>query len=158
MIDGIWHVSFTVSDIERSIAFYRDLLGFEMIHRQEQDNAYTRQLVGYPDAHLKVVQFAVPGQPRGLSSHDLELVEYVRPRGTRGDTNICNPGAAHLAIVVGDMREQYERLVAAGVDFVSSPNAITAGVNAGGYTCYFRDPDAIMLELVQPPARRLARP
>jgi catechol 2,3-dioxygenase-like lactoylglutathione lyase family enzyme len=154
MLHGIWHFSFTVADIERSIAFYRDLLGFTLVHRQEQANEYTSRLVGYPAAHLMVAQFAVPGQPRGISSHDLELVEYVHPRGTRGDANINNPGAAHLAMCVDDIQARYERLRAAGVHFVSPPNAITAGVNAGGFTCYFHDPDQIVLEMVQPPRRR----
>ena len=156
MLYGVWHFSFTVADIERSITFYRDLLGFTLIHTQEQANAYTSRLVGYPEAHLKVAQFALPGQPRGISSHDLELVEYVRPRGVRGDVNICNPGAAHLAMCVDDIHERYERFMAAGVRFVSSPNAITVGVNRDGFTCYFHDPDQIVLEMVQPPAHRLA--
>lgn len=155
MLRGVWHFSFTVADLERSIHFYRDLLGFDLIHTQEQANEYTRRLVGYPDAHLKVAQFAVPGQPRGISTHDLELVEYVSPVGSRGDINICNPGAAHLAMTVDDIHERYERLVSAGVTFVSPPNPITAGVNTGGHTCYFRDPDDIVLEMVQPPTHRL---
>lgn len=155
MLRGVWHFSFTVADLERSIAFYRDLLDFELVHVQEQANEYTRRLVGYPDAHLKVAQFAVPGLPRGVSTHDLELVEYVAPRGSRGDVEICNPGAAHLAMAIDDIHERHAHLVAAGVRFVSPPNEIRAGVNAGGWTCYFRDPDDIVLELVQPPSRPL---
>ena len=152
---GVWHFSFTVSDIERSVAFYRDLLGFDLIYRQEQANDYTRRLVGYADAHRRIAQLALPGQPRGLSTHDLELVEYVAPRGTRGDINICNPGAAHLAFAVDDINNRYERLTAAGIHFFSPPNMITAGVNEGGFTCYFHDPDQIVLEMVQPSAHRL---
>jgi catechol 2,3-dioxygenase-like lactoylglutathione lyase family enzyme len=155
VLRGIWHFSFTVADLDRSIEFYRDLLGFDLIHTQVQANEYTRRLVGYPDAHLKVAQFAVPGQPRGISTHDLELVEYVSPLGSRGDINICNPGAGHLAMTVDDIQERYDRLTAAGVTFVSPPNAITEGVNTGGQTCYFRDPDDIVLEMVQPPPHRL---
>jgi len=151
MLHSVWHYSFTVADIERSIVFYRDLLGFTLVHTQEQANAYTSRLVGYRDAHLKVAQFALPGQPRAISSHDLELVEYVTPKGERGDINICNPGAAHLAICVDDIHARYDRLLAAGVHFFSPPNAITAGVNQGGFTCYFHDPDQIVLEMVQPP-------
>jgi catechol 2,3-dioxygenase-like lactoylglutathione lyase family enzyme len=156
VLHGVWHFSFTVADLDRSIAFYRDLLEFELVHTQEQANDYTRRLVGYPDAHLRVAQFAVPGQPRRISSHDLELVQYVSPRGERGSREICNPGAAHMAITVDDIHERYERFVAAGVEFVSLPNAIEAGVNLGGFTCYFRDPDDIVLELVQPPPFRLS--
>ncbi|MEX0743631.1 MAG: VOC family protein, partial [Actinomycetota bacterium] len=53
---GVWHFSFTVSDLDRSIAFYRDLVGLELVHTQEQDNTYTRRLVGFPDAVLRVAQ------------------------------------------------------------------------------------------------------
>ncbi|MGP3932732.1 VOC family protein [Nonomuraea sp. KM88] len=154
---GVWHFSFTVADLDRSVAFYRDLLGFALVHRQEQDNAYTRGLVGYPDAVLRVAQLAVPGQPRGVSTHDLELVEYVRPRGRPRDPARHLPGAAHLALTVEDARAEHARLSAAGVSFVNPPAEITAGVNKGGYACYFLDPDAITLELVQPPANPLGR-
>lgn len=153
---GVFHFSFTVSDLDRSVAFYRDLLGLELVHTQEQDNAYTRRLVGFPAAALRVAQLAVPGQPRGISTHDLELVEYVRPQGVRREGRINDPGAAHLAFTVTDAWAAYERLTGAAVRFVSSPNAITAGVNVGGYACYFYDPDEIVLELLQPPAHRLA--
>jgi catechol 2,3-dioxygenase-like lactoylglutathione lyase family enzyme len=155
VLHGVWHFSFTVADLDRSIAFYRDLLGLELVHTQEQENEYTSRLVGYPNASLRVAQFALPGQPRRISTHDLELVEYVNPKGERGSREICNPGAAHMAMTVDDIHERYERFSAAGVHFVSPPNEITAGVNVGGYTCYFRDPDDIVLELVQPPAHRL---
>jgi catechol 2,3-dioxygenase-like lactoylglutathione lyase family enzyme len=153
---GVWHFSFTVSDLDRSIGFYRDLLGFELVHTQRQDNDYTRRLVGFPDAVLRVAQLAVPGQPRGISTHDLELVEYLQPEGHRGDGRICDPGAAHLAVTVADAWATYERLVDGGVRFVSPPNEITAGVNRGGFACYFLDPDDIVLELLQPPAHRLS--
>jgi catechol 2,3-dioxygenase-like lactoylglutathione lyase family enzyme len=156
MILGVWHFSFTVSDMERSVAFYRDVLGFELIHRQSSSSEYIRRLVGYPDAELRVAMFAVPGQPRGISSHDLELVEYLVPRGARGDAEIRNPGEAHLAVTVTDIAETYARLVALGVRFFSPPNPITAGVNEGGFACYFHDPDRIVIELLQPPAKRLA--
>jgi len=154
-LHGVWHFSFTVSDLDRSVAFYRDLLGFELVHVQEQDNAYTRRLVGFPDAVLRAAQLAVPGQPRGLSTHDLELVEYIEPKGSRGDGRINDPGAAHLAVTVEDSEAIHRRLSEAGVRFVSPPNAITAGVNEGGSACYFFDPDDIVLELLQPPAHRL---
>jgi catechol 2,3-dioxygenase-like lactoylglutathione lyase family enzyme len=157
MLHGAWHFSFTVSDLDQSITFYRDHIGFELILTQEQANEYTRRLVGYPDAHLRVAQFVIPGQPRGISSHDLELVQYVSPLGQRGDSNICNPGAAHLAMTVDDIHERYDRLTGIGVRFISPPNYITAGINEGGYTCYFMDPDDIVLEMVQPPPHRLEK-
>ena len=148
---GVWHFSFTVTDLDLSVDFYTRVLGLDLVHRQEQSNSYTAALVGFPDAVLRVAQLRVPGQPRGISSHDLELVEYVVPRGAPHGGGRNRPGSSHLAFAVTDVAAEYERLLTLGVRFVSAPQEITGGVNKGGYTCYFVDPDEITLELVQPP-------
>jgi catechol 2,3-dioxygenase-like lactoylglutathione lyase family enzyme len=154
VLQGVWHFSFHVADLDRSVAFYEGVLGLELVHRQDQDNDYTRRLVGYPDASLRVAQLRVPGQPRGVSTHDLELVEYVVPRGAPYlSSDRHRPGASHMAFAVSDARAEHARLVAAGVRFVSEPQEIEQGVNKGGFTCYFLDPDDITLEIVQPPVR-----
>lgn len=154
----IWHFSFHVGDLDRSVAFYQGLLGMDLIHMQEQRNEYTSALVGYADAHLKVAQLAVPGRPQGLvSTHDLELVEYVHPRRQPAPLERCQPGTGHMAFVIRDVHDRYEDLRRNGVRFVSPPTAITAGINAGGYCCYFLDPDGITLEFVQPAERVLDR-
>jgi catechol 2,3-dioxygenase-like lactoylglutathione lyase family enzyme len=100
MLHGVWHFSFTVADLDRSVDFYTRLLGFEHIHSQEQSGGYTSRLVGYPDAHLRIAQLAIPGRTPGHSTHDLELVQYLNPAGTRQDPEIRHPGAAHLALTV----------------------------------------------------------
>lgn len=153
-VTGVWHFSFTVSDLAVSVAFYRDLLGFDVVHTQQQDNPYTRRLVGYADASLHIAQLRVPGQAPAASGHHLELVQYLSPVGSRGDDNICNPGAGHLALQTTDIHAAFEHLSARGVTFVSPPNEITAGINRGGFACYFKDPDNIVLELVQPPTTK----
>ena len=58
--------------------------------------------------------------------------------------------------MVDDVADRYARMRGRGVQFVSPPVAITQGVNRGGFTCYFRDPDGITLELVQPSPERLS--
>lgn len=155
MVLGMWHFSFTVADIERSIGFYRDVLGLTLVHQQDQSNDYTRRLVGYPDAELRIAQLAIPGQDRRVSTHDLELVQYTVPYGEPFGPDRYRPGASHLALCVRDAKTEHARLTRLGVAFVSEPQQITAGVNRGGFTCYFLDPDDITLELVQPPADRL---
>jgi len=157
MLEAIWHFSFTVSDLDRSVAFYRGVLGMELVTAQEQANEYTRRLVGFPDAQLRIAQLRLPGTRPAPSNHVLELVQYVMPPGRPIDTRLNNPGTAHLAFAVVDLSAAYERLKAQGVSFRSEPVAITEGVNAGGYTVYLLDPDGITLELVQPPPRSSAR-
>jgi catechol 2,3-dioxygenase-like lactoylglutathione lyase family enzyme len=82
-------------------------------------------------------------------------VEYVAPEGTVIDTSTCNVGSAHMAFVVDDIFATYEAWRKQGVLFKSDPVPIESGVNQGGYTVYFLDPDGITLEIIQPPSHRL---
>jgi len=152
---GAWHFSFTVSDLDAAVAFYRDLLGFVVVRRSRNDSEYVRRLVGYPDAVLDIAQLAAPGPRTGLADHDLELVAYLTPAGRVAPREIRDPGASHLAIAVDDADATYERFRAAGVSFVAAPNEITTGANIGGKGCYFRGPDDITHELVEPPWARV---
>jgi len=157
MIADVLHLSFTISDIERSVDWYTDVLGLELVHRQRQENEYTQILVGIPGAVLEVAQFAVPGVPPASSTHMLELVQYLAPTGgTLGPVATSTIGSAHLALLVTDIHARYERMLARGVVFRNPPVSITEGTNAGGFACYFRDPDEITLELLQPSPQRLA--
>jgi catechol 2,3-dioxygenase-like lactoylglutathione lyase family enzyme len=150
-INSVWHAGFTVSDIERSIAFYTEAVGLELRHRQEQENEYTSTFIGYPEAKLRVAQFALPGGQPGRSGHVLELCEYVRPRGETIAPGTSATGSGHIAFETDALDETVARMVAAGGTPVSEPVAIVAGVNRGGRTVYVRDPDGITVELVQAP-------
>jgi catechol 2,3-dioxygenase-like lactoylglutathione lyase family enzyme len=157
VIGDVLHFSFTVSDLERSIGWYTRVLGLELVHRQRQENAYTQVLVGIPGAVLEIAQFAVPGVPPARSTHMLELVQYLTPAGgALGPLAASTIGCAHLALLVPDIHARYERMLARGVVFRNPPVAITEGANAGGFACYFRDPDGITLELLEPSPQRLA--
>jgi catechol 2,3-dioxygenase-like lactoylglutathione lyase family enzyme len=151
MIIGHWHTAFTVSDIERTVKFYTELLNFEVVHRQRQNNEYTRKFVGFDNADLETVMLRIPGYDSGRSGHLVELNQYYSPQGKKLDVQTCNVGAAHLALMTTDIFETYEFLRFKGVEFKSPPVEIQAGRNKGGYTCYFLDPDGITLEIVQPP-------
>jgi catechol 2,3-dioxygenase-like lactoylglutathione lyase family enzyme len=143
------HTGYTVSDLDRSVAFYRDLLGCEVIATQEKQGGYLAAIVGYPDAHVRMAHLRLPD-----GEHVLELFEYLAPAGSRADVEPRNVGASHLCLVVDDLQALYERLRERGVDsFVSPPVEVDTGINTGGHGLYLRDPDGITVELFQPPAR-----
>jgi lactoylglutathione lyase len=145
-IGGVNHTGLQVRDVERSIAFYRDLIGLELLARRESRADYVAEVVGYPGA---VLQMAWLRHPSG--GPVIELLEYVEPKGTPIDTSTPNPGTAHVCFSVRNIHATYERLKGAGVKFKSPrPVAITQGINRGGYAIYFTDPDGITLELLQP--------
>ncbi|HMS56922.1 MAG TPA: VOC family protein [Fimbriimonadaceae bacterium] len=153
--NGVWHASFTVSNMDQSLEFYCGLLGLELMHRQIQHNEYTAKLVGFEGAHLDVAMLRIPNAFVGPSNHHLELVEYIHPRGEKTDVTTNRPGAPHLAFVTDDIHGDYARLSAAGVRFKApDPVAFVAGINQGGFAVYFLDPDDITLEMLQPPADR----
>lgn len=152
MITGLWHVSFTVSNLETSVKWYTEVLGLAYVRGQEQHNEYTAKLVAFPNAHLKIAQLAIPGVTVPISRHHIELVEYVSPRGDDIPLDTNRTGVGHWAFIVDDIHKEFERLKALGVRFKADrPIAIEHGVNKGGYTIYFLDPDGITLELLQAP-------
>jgi catechol 2,3-dioxygenase-like lactoylglutathione lyase family enzyme len=144
----IHHTGFTVSDLDRSLHFYRDLLGLEVVAEQEKQGGYVAAIVGYPDAHVRMAHLRVPG-----ADHVVELFQYLAPAGDAvGTIEPRNVGSPHLCFVMDDLPSLYERLRASGVDsFFSPPVEVDTGINAGGLALYLRDPDGIPVELFQPP-------
>ena len=69
---GINHTSFTVSDLDRSVAFYTDALGFELLHRGDRDPEMISKVVGVDGADIEVAYIQMPG-------HRLELIQYKGP-------------------------------------------------------------------------------
>ncbi len=147
-ITGADHTSFSVSNLERSLAFYVDLLGFTLLWQREITNQYFRDIVGIPDCVVKAAHLAIPH-----STHKLELFEYAAPRGEPAVPRVNQPGSAHLSLYVDDLPAAYEALKARGAQFRSPPIEIDAGANKGGWALYLLDPDGIPVELFQPPVR-----
>ncbi len=158
MILDALHVGFTVRDIDASIDWYTRVLGLELIHRQRSDNAYIRKLVGVQDAVLEVAQFAIAGHPPRYSTHLLELIQYVTGTGIESPPPAVNCVATgHLALIVTDIDERYAAIVRAGGTPINPPVLITEGANTGAYACYLRDPDGVVLELMQFSPERATR-
>jgi catechol 2,3-dioxygenase-like lactoylglutathione lyase family enzyme len=138
------HTSFTVSNLERSIAFYRDLLGFEVVKTIRLTDPWIAVMTGFEGADLKVAALRL-----GASDHVLELIEYVAPRGAPATMQPTNDvGSAHVCFAVDDIAVIHDQLSRTGVQFRSRPVAI-GGVRGAGWAVYLRDPDGIPLELAQ---------
>jgi catechol 2,3-dioxygenase-like lactoylglutathione lyase family enzyme len=149
-VRGLHHTGYTVADLERSLHFYRDLLGMVVVAEQEKDGGYLAAIVGYPDAHVRMAHLRFPG-----GQHMLELFQYLSPRGSTDHAiEPRDSGSQHLCFEVEDLVALYERLIQAGVSsFFSPPIEVDTGVNKGGFGLYLRDPDGIPVELFQPPRR-----
>jgi len=146
-LGDLHHLGLTVADIERSIHFYRDLLGMTLFRRRPHaDNDYLTLQTGYPGVVLNVASFKVSPD----SGQSLEVVQYMNHAGPPAETATNRPGNSHLCLTVDDLRACHADLKSRGIRFKSEPVAITAGPNIGGLAVYFYDPDGYTLELFQP--------
>ena len=144
----VYHTGFTVSDIDRSLTFYRDVLGLRLVRRQTGTAPYVAAVTGFEGVRLEIALL----QPADGGSM-LELLQYVSHPAPPTDRATNRPGNGHLCFKVEDLRAACAELRQRGVTLVSEPIEITAGAHAGGWAVYLRDPDGFTIELYQgPPA------
>ena len=148
MITGIHHVSRGVSDMDRSLAFYRDLLGMEVVLDTEMAGEMLDRETGLAGATIRFVLLRGSG-----TMPFLELLQYRAPAGKQypADASPADVGAHHIALVVNDIAAAHERLVAAGVRFNWPPQEVDSGTLRGHWTAYCFDPDGLVIELWQLP-------
>jgi len=149
-ITGARHAGITVSEMDRSLAFYRDLLGLELLWRRLFEEPEIREIVGVPEASaIEVAMLRVPG-----SDLDVELLEYRGCEQVSGATAPSRHGTGHFCLFVESIDELHAELLARGVRFRSDgPVEMTGGPNRGGKSLYSLDPDGYIVEFHQrPPA------
>jgi glyoxylase I family protein len=143
------HTGFTVSNVELSLAFWRDVLGFELSHRAHQKGELAEQITGVAGAEILIAVLKAPG-------HRIELLEYRAPadRKQQNELRPCDLGAAHIAFTVDDLDEIFDRIAAFGWKAAGAPQTLTTGPNAGKRVVYVRDPDGTTIEFMQPPVEK----
>ena len=53
MLKSFYHTGFVVEDLERSVAFYSEVLGMRVATRIEREGDTINQILGFPNAHVK---------------------------------------------------------------------------------------------------------
>jgi catechol 2,3-dioxygenase-like lactoylglutathione lyase family enzyme len=142
---GVDHVSITVDDLDRSVAFYQDLLGLEVRDRGRLEPELIERMTGIPGA---VVDYA----DVDLGSRVLELLCYRSPQPRRPlSAMLQRAGSVHIGLRVDDAAAVHTRLTAAGMAPLSAPVTLPDDGSdwAGGLVFYVRDPDGVTLEIVE---------
>jgi catechol 2,3-dioxygenase-like lactoylglutathione lyase family enzyme len=144
---GVHHTSRTVSDVDRSLEFYRDLLGMRVVVDTPMEGPMLEREVALPGARLRFVLLET-----GADTY-LELLQYSFPEGAplSADAKPADVGAHHVALLVDDISAAHETLSAAGVRFTYPPQEVDAGAFRGHRTAYCYDPDGLIVELWQLP-------
>ena len=150
MISAIDHINFVVSDLERSVRFYTELLGFRESKRAHLEGEWIEKIVGLKRVVADVAFIVAPaGEPR------IELLCYKTPEGASIPANsFANTvGIRHIAFRVDDIHASAKKLRAAGVKLLGDPVIVpeTVVTHDAGHKmlCYFHDPDGILLEITE---------
>ncbi len=133
------HTGLSVSSLERSISFYRDMLGFQLSRIIEcPPDIRLGEVVGLPGCDARIAIMT-------LGDKTIELFEYFDPRGRpipqeRTQSDI---GFSHLGFVSADIHADYDRLKSGGVAFYNEPLEYRPGV----WVAYFYGPDGETCEI-----------
>lgn len=140
MIQALEHVALSVGDMERSLAFYRDFLGMEMIMDINAGDERIGRIIGVPGAKCRIVHLK-------LGQAILELFCYSNPAGKNmaGEMRQCDRGLTHIGFKVTDFHKLIEKLRERNIEFLGDPVEFRPGV----LVVYFRGPDGEVCEFRQ---------
>ena len=141
MITGISLVGISVGNLERSIAFYRDLLGMRLIQEVPMRGANYDAIMGLKGTEGRIAVLRT-------GNLEIELLEFKRPpsRAVEPARHVSDQGISHFAIHVEDIAGLYTRLEAAGVRVHS---ALVYFSSCATTAVYFCDPDGNFIEMIQ---------
>jgi len=139
------HTGITVSNLERSLAFWRDVLGFELSHTAHQTGEMATEITGVEGGELRLAVVKTPG------GHKIELLEYRAPldRKKHVDLMPCDIGHVHVALIVDDLDVILGAIKKSGWKAAGKPQMLKSGPNAGKQVVYVRDPDGTTIEFMQ---------
>jgi catechol 2,3-dioxygenase-like lactoylglutathione lyase family enzyme len=131
------HFGVTVSDLDRAVEFYRDVLGLEPIERFGVSGEAFSEAVGVKGASGSFAHLEGGGAR-------IELVEYDPEGETRPRPTVDQPGATHLGLAVDDLDAFHEGLPAA-VETVNEPRTTESETRI----LFVRDPEGNLVEVLE---------
>jgi|SRR3989344_5789200 len=139
---AIRHFGIVVSDAEKAIHFYGDLLGLKMQRDMVEEGVFVDGLLGLKNVKVRTMKMAAD------DGNLIELLHYLSPEHVRKlkEKEMPDIGASHAAFTVENLDSLYEMLAAEGVKF-NAPPALS--VDGRAKVAYSYDPDGTPIELVQ---------
>jgi catechol 2,3-dioxygenase-like lactoylglutathione lyase family enzyme len=139
------HTGLTVANIERSLAFWQEVLGFELSHRAHHTGDLASEVTGVPGAEISIAVLKGYG-------HKIELLQYLAPSDRKHvGLRPCDVGSVHVALLVDDLNAVLNTIAASGWKAAGKPQTLKSGPNAGKRVVYVRDSDGTTIEFMQAP-------
>ena len=140
MIKDVRHVGIVVSDMEKSLKFYRDLLGLKIKSLVNEQGEFLDNMLAHENVENKVAKL-VTEQGNAL----VELIDSSS-YGNKKDRDFFTIGASHFALTVDDLEKTYDYLIKNGVKFTAPPQQTPDGF---AKVTFCEDPDGTPIELVE---------
>lgn len=142
MITGFNHTSFTVADMDKSVRFWTEMLGFKAASVSPRQGDWQAAVTGVPDASLMVAHLFGHG-------HHIEFIQYLRGASGAAPPQPAVVGAAHVCLEVDDIAQTWSELLAAGATGQGKIAAVKSGPVDSCLAGYIRDPNGILIELLE---------
>ncbi len=145
VVAGVGNFSHIVANLDRSVAFYRDVIGLELPSPPGafSANPAIQNLGNTPGAQSRFVAMRVPGSALGI-----EIIEYKDIDRKPIQPRFQDPGAANLILTVRDLDAIVARVKKAGAH-INSAGGVPAIIQGGSKVIFVQDPDGFFLELSQ---------
>lgn len=140
MIKEVRHVGIIVSDMEKSLIFYKDLLGLKIKSIVDEKGEFLDNMLGQKNVKNKVAKLYV-----NAGNGIVELI-HSDQFANKKDRNFFTIGASHFAFTVDNLQDTYDYLMENGVKFTAPPQLTPDGY---AKVTFCEDPDGTPIELVE---------
>ena len=149
MIKHIAHVGVTVSSLDRSVAFYRDVLGLEFKGEMLMEGPSAERLFGKKGVKARV---AYLNGGDHIMCPPVELIQFTTHEAEKEGADLFRTSISEICFATDDIYGVYKKLLAEGVEFLSEPEEFDSTAYGFGKSIavYFKDPDNLIMELIQP--------
>ena len=149
MVGRIYHVGLTVSDLDRSVIFYRDILGLEfqgeiLMVGEETDKMFHKKNCKARVAYLN--------GSKNMEAPPVELIQFVDDAVNNVQSDLFTTSISELCFYTDDIDSVYKNLIENNIECLSEPQYFDFTAQGFGKSkaFYFKDPDGIILEMMQP--------
>jgi len=140
LVIGYRHTGIIVSDMTKSVNFYKDILGLEIIQEFTDSSDYINEITGLNNGSAHFIKLKMQ------DGTVLELLEYPTHPTEPHDLSIINVGVCHIALQVKSCDEAYSKLIENDIEVLSRPVLSSEGI-AKVFFCL--DPDDVRVEIVE---------
>ena len=140
MIKDIWHTGIVVFDLDRSMHFYMEKLGFKVLKRMNESGSFIDQILGLENIEVTTVKMVIK------NNQMIELLDFSMNNKVMKEKNINDIGPTHLAFTVDDVDKMYSDFIDDGIEFISNPK-----ISPDGYAkvAFCKAPEGTFIELVE---------